>query len=47
LDDIENFGQLMYFRKFAADYSREMNRSVHGMLQAWQKIETAMPQSTK
>ena len=32
---IENFGQLMYFRKFAAAYSREMNRSVRAMLQAW------------
>jgi nitroreductase len=47
LDGIENFGQLMYFRKFAADYSREMNRSVHGMLKAWQTSETGAPQSTK
>jgi nitroreductase len=36
-DGIENFGQLMYFRKFAADYSREMNRSVRVMLRAWTK----------
>jgi nitroreductase len=35
VDDIENFGQLMYFRKFAADYSIEMNRSVRAMLQTW------------
>ena len=34
-DDIENFGQLMYFRKFATAYSREMNRSVRVMLQTW------------
>ena len=34
-DGIENFGQLMYVRKFAAAYSREMNRSVHAMLQTW------------
>ena len=34
-DGIENFGQLMYFRKFAAAYSREMNRSVRVMLQTW------------
>ncbi len=26
--DIENFGQAVYFRKFAADYSLEMSRSV-------------------
>ena len=34
-DGIENFGQMMYLRKFAAAYSREMNRSVRAMLQAW------------
>ena len=34
-DGIENFGQLMYFLKFAADYSREMNRSARVMLQTW------------
>ncbi len=33
--DIENFGQAVYFRKFAADYSIEMSRSVRAMLQAW------------
>lgn len=33
--DIENFGQAVYFRKFAADYTREMSRSVRAMLQAW------------
>jgi len=37
VDDLENFGQLMYLRKFAADYSIEMNRSAHVMLQAWLK----------
>ncbi|MBI5564968.1 MAG: nitroreductase family protein [Chloroflexi bacterium] len=33
--DIENFGQAVYFRKFAADYSIEMSRSVRAMLSAW------------
>lgn len=36
-DDIDNFGQLRYFQKFAAEYSLEMNRSARVMLQAWQK----------
>ncbi len=40
-DDIENFGQLLYFRKFAADYSLEMSRSVRAMLKAWQRAESA------
>ena len=35
-DGIENFGQALYFRKFAADYSLEMSRSVRAMLKAWQ-----------
>ncbi len=35
LEDIKNFGQMMYFRKFAAAYSQEMNRSVRVMLQTW------------
>jgi len=30
-----NFGQAMYFRKFGADFSIEMNRSVRAMLKAW------------
>jgi FMN reductase (NADPH)/FMN reductase [NAD(P)H] len=34
-DDIENFGQLMYFRKYAADFSRELNRSARVMVQTW------------
>jgi len=33
--DIENFGQLMYFRKFGADYNVELNRSTHEMLRSW------------
>jgi nitroreductase len=36
LDDIENFGQALYFRKFAAEFSVEMSRSVRAMLKAWQ-----------
>ncbi len=35
LEDIENFGQMMYFRKFAAAFSHEMNRSARAMLQTW------------
>jgi len=30
-----NFGQLMYARKFGADFSVEMTRSVRAILQAW------------
>jgi FMN reductase (NADPH)/FMN reductase [NAD(P)H] len=36
-DGVENFGQFMYLRKFAADYTQEMNRSVHVMWQSWLK----------
>jgi nitroreductase len=32
---IENPGQMMYFRKFSADFSKEMRRSVRVMLQSW------------
>lgn len=32
-----NVGQLMYQRKFDSDFTREMNRSVKAMLQAWMK----------
>ncbi len=34
--DIDNFGQLRYFQKFAAAYTVELNRSVRVMWQAWQ-----------
>jgi len=40
LEDIENFGQALYFRKFAADYSVEMSRSVRAMLKAWQGADS-------
>jgi nitroreductase len=33
--DGENFGQLMYSRKFNADFSIEMNRSVKAILAEW------------
>lgn len=33
--DLENFGQAVYFRKFAADYSIEMSRSVRAMVNTW------------
>ena len=32
-----NVGQVMYWRKFSADFSVEMSRSVRAMLKAWQK----------
>jgi FMN reductase (NADPH)/FMN reductase [NAD(P)H] len=41
VDDIENFGQLMYLRKFAAAYSHEMNRSAHVMVQSWLTVGMA------
>lgn len=34
-DDITNFAQAMYFRKFSADFSVEMRRSVRLILQQW------------
>jgi nitroreductase len=45
-DDIDNFGQLRYFQKFAADYSLEMSRSVRAMLKAWQRADSigALPE---
>jgi len=46
-DDIENFGQALYFRKFAADYSVEMSRSVRAMLKAWQRTDSLGKLSAK
>ena len=34
-DGPPNVGQAMYFRKFGADFSIEMNRSVRAMLKSW------------
>ncbi len=34
---LKNIGQLVYFRKFASDFSVEMSRSVREMLRAWQE----------
>ena len=34
-EEIANFGQAMYFRKFDSDFSREMSRSVHLILKEW------------
>lgn len=34
-DGIENIGQYNYVRKFSAEFSVEMTRSVHAMLQSW------------
>lgn len=33
--DADNFGQLLYFRKFGSEFSREMARSVELMLENW------------
>jgi FMN reductase (NADPH)/FMN reductase [NAD(P)H] len=35
IPDAENFGQLMYLRKFNSDFGREMTRSVEEMLKNW------------
>jgi FMN reductase (NADPH)/FMN reductase [NAD(P)H] len=37
-DAPSNFGQSMYFRKFNADFSVELNRSVRAMLKAWSGV---------
>ncbi len=34
-DGIHNTGQLIYARKFSADFAKEMSRSVRAMLNAW------------
>jgi nitroreductase len=34
-EGIDNLGRAMYARKFSADFSKEMSRSVRAMLQAW------------
>jgi nitroreductase len=34
--DVNNFGQLMYARKFNAEFSHEMSRSVRAILERWQ-----------
>lgn len=36
-DGIENVGQFNYFKKFSADFSVEMTRSVQAMIFAWTK----------
>ena len=35
-DGIANVGQAMYVRKFAADFSEEMTRSVRAILRNWE-----------
>ena len=32
---VDNVGRMIYLRKFSADFSREMSRSVRAMLSAW------------
>jgi FMN reductase (NADPH)/FMN reductase [NAD(P)H] len=34
-EGVANFGQWMYARKFNADFSREMSRSVRAMIKGW------------
>ncbi len=34
-EGIQNYGQFMYLRKFSADFSKEMSRSVRAMIQTW------------
>lgn len=36
-DGVANFGQAMYLRKFSADFSVEMSRSVRAILKEWMK----------
>jgi len=36
-DGLSNFGQAMYMRKFSADFSVEMSRSVRAILKEWMK----------
>jgi nitroreductase len=38
-DGFENAGQLNYFRKFSAEFSFEMSRSVQAMLNSWLQCE--------
>jgi FMN reductase (NADPH)/FMN reductase [NAD(P)H] len=37
-DGIENVSQFNYFKKFSAEFSVEMNRSVQAMLASWTKV---------
>jgi FMN reductase (NADPH)/FMN reductase [NAD(P)H] len=36
-DGVTNFGQAMYLRKFSADFTVEMSRSVRAILKEWMK----------
>jgi FMN reductase (NADPH)/FMN reductase [NAD(P)H] len=38
-DGIENAGQFNYFRKFSAEFSVEMTRSAHAMIESWKRGE--------
>jgi len=37
-DGIENLGQIYYFRKFSAEFSREMTRSIRAAIQGWSAL---------
>jgi len=37
LEGARNIGQLNYLRKFNADFSKEMSRSVRAILAAWKE----------
>ena len=36
---IDNYGQVVYQRKFASEFMTEMNRSVEWWLKRWQSAE--------
>lgn len=38
VDDLENVGQLIYTRKFDAEYSKEMSRSVRMIMNKWVEV---------
>ena len=35
VEGVDNVGKAIYLRKFSADFSKEMSRSVRAMLSAW------------
>ncbi len=45
MKDIKNVGQATYLRKFSADFSMEMRRSVREILKVWMKENEEMPSS--
>jgi hypothetical protein len=39
VEGVANFGQAMYLRKFASDFSAEMSRSAREWLRGWKSQE--------